>query len=151
MSNQQVIGENVPYFAEKEISNVLGQAYKLDSAEYKIAYYAFNVLWDSLEKMTDKERQNLAASMGISEEELMLIAEELFTNNANPDVDEKTIKFDPEVMRELAKTDRLISFQMKTLGDDDRSLEAIYIGEILNDSLFEELYQQAAFKLKSKS
>lgn len=89
--------------------------------------------------------------MGLSVEGLMLVAEKLLTTNADPDLDDKTIKFDPEVMRELAKTDRLISFQMKTLGDDDRGLEAIYNSEILDDSLYEELYQQAAFKLKCKS
>lgn len=48
-----------------ENNNVFGQAYKIDSAEYKVAYYAFNVLWDTLEIMPDKKKQNLAASMGL--------------------------------------------------------------------------------------
>lgn len=63
----------------------LSMAYPWESPEYKMAYFAFNTLWEVMEEMTNELKQQMASSMGLSVEELMSVAEKLFTNNADPD------------------------------------------------------------------
>ncbi|WP_411504319.1 hypothetical protein [Brevibacillus centrosporus] len=63
----------------------LSKAYAWESPEYKMAYFAFNTLWEVMEEMTDELKQQMASSMGLSVEELISVAEKLFTNNADPD------------------------------------------------------------------
>lgn len=61
----------------------LSNAYEFKSLKYKLAYHAFNLL----DALSEEETKALAKEFGATESELFNAIEELYTENADPDVE----------------------------------------------------------------
>ncbi|MNU72338.1 hypothetical protein D3C71_617980 [compost metagenome] len=62
----------------------LGLAYEFGTLEYTLAYFAFNLLFEHLEKHPAAVEE-LVERFGVPEERVWSLAEDLFTDNADPD------------------------------------------------------------------
>lgn len=80
------MGNNNNNYTEVPLTevNALPRAYDVNTLQYKLIYYACNVLWDVLESNPQQATQ-LARDWGVPEEKVYEVLEELFTYNPDPD------------------------------------------------------------------